>query len=274
MNSLCCRKVDEKMGNSNRVRIGGSPRNKKRTLSSFASFALFVAAAAIALSAIIVRAGKDRAIGIADGETGISSRGEVSSAWTAPDGDEAESPVSSQHSPAGAAQSTREQKQDADATQSASPDELEDSEQTAAIQVMGGSRNYVRPSGGAVIKPYSMNALTYSKTMNDWRVHCGLDIAAEKGEVVKSAGEGKVAGVSEDPLYGTTVVVNQNDGYMVYYRGLNKETAVRTGENIAAGATIGTVGAIPCESADGTHLHIEVMKENRYYNPADALGIR
>ena len=80
--------------------------------------------------------------------------------------------------------------------------------------------------------------------------------------------------IMHDSLYGTTIVINQNDGLMVYYRGLNKDTAVRQGENIAAGATIGTVGEIPCESADGTHLHIEVMKENKYLDPADILGIK
>ena len=274
LRNFCDRKVDEKMGNSNRLNIGGRTRGKKRTLSGYASFALFVAAAAIALSAFIVRTGKDRAIGIADGEAGISAGTGVSSAQALPGEDDAEdAEAAGTESVESETRPTRAPAKETGATEAVT-DEMEDSEQTAAIQVLGGGRNYVRPSGGAIIKPYSMDALVYSKTMNDWRAHCGLDIAAEKGEVVKSAGEGKVAGVSDDPLYGTTVVVNQNDGYMVYYRGLNKETAVRAGENIAAGATIGTVGEIPCESADGTHLHIEVMKENKYYNPADALGIR
>ena len=139
---------------------------------------------------------------------------------------------------------------------------------------MGNSQSYIRPSGGAIIKPCSIKQLAYSRTMKDWRVHNGLDIAAEKGEVVKSAGEGKVTDVMHDSLYGTTVVVNQNDGLMVYYRGLSKDTAVREGENIAAGATIGTVEDIPCEAADGTHLHIEVMSNNKYLDPAEALGIK
>ncbi len=259
------------MKNAKRLTIGTPPRRKKRPLSSYASFALFVAAAAIALSAMIVRAGKN-GIAAADDGRQEADRPRVSSASVTDTPVVTEDAAATEPTTAGSRVSQTTQKREQVSRQDT--DELEDSEQTAAIQVMGGGRSYVRPSGGAVIKPYSMDALVYCKTMNDWRVHTGLDLAAEKGEVVRSAGEGKVAGVSEDPLYGTTVVVNQNDGLMVYYRGLNRETAVRSGENIAAGATIGTVGEIPCESADGTHLHLEVRSENQYLDPAKALGIK
>ena len=263
------------MSNSRRMNIGTSSGKKKRPLSSYASFALFVAAAAIALSAIIMRAGKSGVVGTTDGQSDeVSSRTSSASATLSADdtADSTTDAATAQTTKVGsrATQTTRKQEEE----RGQDSDELEDSEETAAIQVMGDVRNYVRPSEGPIIKPYSMDALVFSKTMNDWRVHTGLDLAAEKGEVVKSAAEGKVAGVSDDSLYGTTVVVNQNDGLMVYYRGLNKETAVRSGENIAAGATIGTVGEIPCESADGTHLHIEVKRENKYLDPAKALGIK
>ena len=254
-----------------KIKIGSSSRKKKRSLSSYASFALFVAAAAIALSAVILRLGKDRLIDTDEEELSITSNQTVST--TA-----AQQTESEQASSSTTAQTSR-------ATQKATQptvkktvedeyDDHEDSEETIAIQVMGNSQSYIRPSGGAIIKPCSIKQLAYSRTMKDWRVHNGLDIAAEKGEVVKSAGEGKVTDIMHDSLYGTTVVVNQNDGLMVYYRGLSKDTAVREGENIAAGATIGTVEDIPCEAADGTHLHIEVMSNNKYLDPAEALGIK
>lgn len=254
-----------------KLKIGSPVRIRKKSLSSYASFALFVAAAAIALSAFIVRMGKENLVDTQDDTTGSTSRQTV---FTSSAREQASKPAESSTT---ARTSQVNRKQTAATTQKVVQDEyddFEDSEQTLAIQVMGNNRTYVRPSGGAVIKPFSMKELVYSRTMKDWRVHNGLDIAAEKGEVVKSAAEGKVTDISQDALYGTTVVVNQNDGLMVWYRGLNKETAVRQGENIAAGATIGTVGDIPCEAADGTHLHIEVMSENKYLDPADMLGIK
>ena len=256
-----------------KIRLNSHMRVKKRSLSSYASFALFVAAAAIALSALIVRMGRDRLIETDEETVSVPSRPTVST--TA--GQQESQPASSTST---SRTSRVKQKPSQPAKEKQTPDEsenfdeLEDSEETAAIQVMGGNKSYVRPLEGAVIKPCSLKELAYSRTMKDWRVHNGLDVAARKGEIVKSAGEGKVTDIIHDPLYGTTVVVNQNDGFMVYYRGLNKETAVRKGESVAEGATVGTVGDIPCESADGTHLHIEVMSENKYLDPAEILGIK
>lgn len=247
----------------------------RKSLSQYASFSLCLAAAAITIGAAAMRAQKDRtALSAEPQESSVSSyeSSDISrNANTQP-----VEPSGTTAEPARQAASVTDNRTET----AAKPDEfedleeMEDSEQTLAIQVLGKNLTYIRPAGGAVTKDYSMDGLVYSKTMGDWRVHQGLDIAANQGEVVKSAAEGKVSGITHDPLYGTTVVVNQNDGLMVYYRGLAKEPAVREGENISAGATIGTVGDIPCESGDGVHLHIEVMQDGKYLDPKDALGIK
>lgn len=260
-----------------RIKLGSPMRSKKRPLSSYASFALFVTAAAIALSALVMRVGKDRLTETADDAFPSASRQTVSTRAAIPDGSGTEEASTTQQTSPAVQNRTKATTRKAAKDENDDFDEFEDredSEETLAIQVMGNARSYVRPSGGAIIKPCSLKQLAYSRTMKDWRIHTGLDIAAEKGEIVKSAGEGKVTDITNDSLYGTTVVVNQNDGLMVYYRGLNKDTAVRQGENVAEGASIGTVGEIPCEAADGIHLHIEVRSENRYLDPAEALGIK
>ena len=260
-----------------KIKIGSPVRAKKKSLSSYASFALFVAAAAIALSAMIIRVGKDRLTDTYDDTAPSTSSRTIATDAEDSGKNAGEYSSSTQNTSRATKKQTR-----ATSTEPAKEvqgdtdefDDREDSEETAAIQVMGNAGSYVRPSGGAVIKPCSLKQLAYSRTMKDWRVHNGIDLAAEKGEVVRSAGEGKVTDVIHDSLYGTTVVINQNDGLLVYYRGLNRDTAVREGENIAEGATIGTVGEIPCEAADGTHLHIEVRSDNKYLDPAEALGIK
>ncbi len=252
-------------------RTGLPMRAKKRSLSSLASFALFVTAAAIALSAVILRLGKDRIIDAEDEPMSIASEQTISTSSVQRGNSE---PTTASTSAQSSDYRRNQTQPSVKKTAEDEYDDHEDSEETIAIQVMGNDITYVRPSGGAIIKPCSINELAFSRTMKDWRVHNGLDIAAEKGEVVKSAAEGKVTDVMHDALFGTTVVVNQNDGLMVYYRGLGKDTAVREGENVAAGATIGTVWEIPCEAADGIHLHIEVMSQNKYLDPAKALGIK
>ena len=257
-----------------------SPRGSRKMRGNYASIMLCIAAAVITVSAAAVRAQKDKAAVPADPPAqNVSSQQSADVETNAPEDNPTPEPKENNSEktvkPAANTDSsvTSNPKKDTDA-QTDEFEDFEDSEQTLAIQVLGKNLTYVRPTGGAITKDYSMNGLVYSRTMGDWRVHNGVDISANKGETVKSAAEGTVSGISDDPLYGTTVVINQNDGLMVYYRGLNKDTAVHEGENVSAGATIGTVDQIPCESGDGVHLHIEVMSEGKYLNPTERLGIK
>lgn len=253
--------------NSNRKR-------RRKSRSSYASAALCIAAVAIALCAAAIRVQKDKSAITSDGATNTtSSQTTKSTETTQSQLSEPQDSVSSQ-APVISKAENQETANQSDTSSVDEYEDFEDSEQTLAIQTMVTADSYVRPVGGAITKDYSMTGLVYSRTMGDWRVHNGLDISANKGEVVKSAAEGTVAGIMTDPLYGTTVVINQNDGLMVYYRGLSEDTAVRQGENISAGTTIGTVGDIPCESGDGSHLHIEVMRNNEYVNPSEVLGYK
>lgn len=65
------------------------------------------------------------------------------------------------------------------------------------------------PVSGEIERGYSVEALSYDVTMADWRTHDGVDILAQQGEVVVAAGDGEVVSVTQDDLYGTTVVIDQ-----------------------------------------------------------------
>ena len=52
--------------------------------------------------------------------------------------------------------------------------------------------NIAAPLTGDTIAEYSMDALSYNQTTRDWRVHNGVDIAAEEGAVVCAAADGTV----------------------------------------------------------------------------------
>ena len=58
-----------------------------------------------------------------------------------------------------------------------------------------------------------MDCLSYNETTRDWRVHNGVDIAAEEGTPVMAAADGQVYTVYEDETMGTTVVIRHEDGY-------------------------------------------------------------
>ena len=127
---------------------------------------------------------------------------------------------------------------------------------------------YTWPVKGEVLRPFSVEALAYDDTMGDWRTHSGVDVAADPGIKVLSAGQGQVTQVYADPLMGTTVVVEQPDGVTVRYSNLAEETAVSQGDTVDTGAVLGTVGDTAiAESGLPSHLHLEMLADGTYVDP-------
>lgn len=130
----------------------------------------------------------------------------------------------------------------------------------------------VMPVSGTVIRDYAMDHLTYNATTQDWRVHNGVDLAAPLGQAVGAARAGTVTAVYDDDYYGVTVVVQHEDGYTTHYAGLAEGPAVSAGDTVAAGQTIGIVGATALiESAQEPHLHFEVCRNGEPMDPAGFL---
>lgn len=260
-----------------KINVNSRRRHGRASRSRFTSAVLCIAAVALALCAAVVRMRKDNKALTDSTSSDTVSSNTVSSQAEAPTSSDSAEQTNTSSAPSIPTQTEQPAANPANTTPDTQTDEyefFEDSEQTLAIQAAAAPGNYVRAVGGAITKDFNMTGLVYSRTMGDWRVHSGVDISATKGEIVKSVAEGTVAGISTDPMYGTTVTVNQNDGLMVYYRGLSSDTAVSVGDKISAGTTIGTVGEIPCESGDGTHLHLEIKRDNKLLNPAETFGYK
>ena len=116
-----------------------------------------------------------------------------------------------------------------------------------------------RPVSGETVSDYSMDALTYNQTTRDWRVHDGMDIAAEAGTEVCAAADGTVYTVYEDETMGMTVVLTHVGGYTTKYSSLSQEVPVAAGDTVTAGQVIGYVGnSALFESAIGDHVHFSV----------------
>ena len=103
-------------------------------------------------------------------------------------------------------------------------------------------KKVARPVVGETVLEYAMDCLCYNPTTRDWRVHNGIDIAAEEGTEVCAAADGEVYAVFEDELLGTTVVIRHEDDYTTRYSSLHTETKVTPGEKVSAGQVIGAVG--------------------------------
>ena len=129
---------------------------------------------------------------------------------------------------------------------------------------------FIKPVEGEILREFAKENLVYSNTLKEWVTHNGIDIKAEKTTIVKSAAEGTIKSIKNDPRYGITVVIEHTNGYVSIYSNLLTAEFVKEGENVKQGQTIGTVGnTASFEIADEYHLHFEILKDNEYLNPSE-----
>jgi murein DD-endopeptidase MepM/ murein hydrolase activator NlpD len=134
-------------------------------------------------------------------------------------------------------------------------------------------RLIVSPVNGNVLAAFSVDQLAYDPTMEDWRVHDGMDIAAKPGTTVLAASSGTVLSVEDDALMGTTVVIGHDGGYQTTYANLQAQPTVQAGDSVSAGQIIGAVGSTAAaESAQSPHLHFAVSKDGDVVDPEEFLG--
>jgi len=130
------------------------------------------------------------------------------------------------------------------------------------------------PVNGEQVLDYAMDHLTYNPTTRDWRVHNGIDYAAEAGTPVMAAADGTVYTTYQDETMGMTVVISHAGGYVTMYSSLDKDVTVSAGDTVEAGQTIGYVGASALlESAVGDHVHFMVTCDNAYIDPEEFLSL-
>ncbi len=132
------------------------------------------------------------------------------------------------------------------------------------------------PVDGTVIKEHDLQNAVYSATMNDYRVHCGVDIETELGSEVVAVADGIIKEVGQDPFMGTTVTIDHGDGLISVYKNLSPDLAsgIKVGKEISEGAVIGTVGeSAIVEIADEPHLHLELTLNGESIDPTELLDV-
>lgn len=130
---------------------------------------------------------------------------------------------------------------------------------------------FVLPAEGYVMKEYSEDALVFSSTMNDYRVHLGVDIAGKAGDPVYAFCEGTVKEIRNDPFMGMTVVLTHANGIESRYMNLAKELPenIKVGAAVTVGSVIGAIGETAlAECADTPHLHFEIFAGGKQVSPS------
>lgn len=126
---------------------------------------------------------------------------------------------------------------------------------------------FIKPILGELIKDFSDSELQYSLTFRDMRLHKGIDIAADKGTPIMSAGKGVVTDVYSDALWGTVVEIDHGNKITAKYCGLNAKPTVKKGDKVDSSTQIGAIDTVPCESVEQHHLHLEFYFNGKAVSP-------
>ncbi len=121
-------------------------------------------------------------------------------------------------------------------------------------------KKFVMPVRGTVSSGYGLR---------NGRMHEGIDILAPEGTPVRAAGYGIVV-YADDELhgYGNAIILDHGDGVTTLYGHLQR-IRVRSGDAVAAGSVIGTVG--DTGNATTTHLHFELRVRGEEVDPSNYL---
>ncbi len=127
-----------------------------------------------------------------------------------------------------------------------------------------------------IVKEWSADVPVFSDTMEDYRVHLGVDLEADAGTPVYAAADGTVESVVLDPMMGQTVVLAHAAGYRTVYRNLRTEIpeGIVAGASVKAGTQIGAVGDTALvEIAESPHLHFELYAEEKCEDPLSQITV-
>ena len=124
-----------------------------------------------------------------------------------------------------------------------------------------------------VLKDYTDSSLVYDATTKLWCTHQGMDFSAIEGQEVKAVYDGVVTKIESSMMYGTVVYLKVSNEVTVVFKGLSSEVSVKEGDQVKKGAVIGKVTSFLAEKADGVHLHLEVLKNDKLINPNEYFSI-
>ena len=129
---------------------------------------------------------------------------------------------------------------------------------------------YLAPATGVISKAHDDSLPVYSETMNDFRVHQGIDIMTAAGADVLATAAGTVSLTWSDPLMGECLSIDHGNGVVSIYKNLavEKASGIKAGAKVTAGQKLGTVGeSALVESAEEPHLHFEMTYKEECVDP-------
>lgn len=127
-------------------------------------------------------------------------------------------------------------------------------------------------SSGSLTKKHSVDTQVFSPTLNEYRVHLGIDIATEASAPVSAVADGTVAQLWEDPMMGWCVALDHTGECVTVYKNLAKDFAdgIEVGATVREGQLLGHVGdTAMMEIAEDPHLHMEMTVKGLQVDPLE-----
>ena len=117
-------------------------------------------------------------------------------------------------------------------------------------------------NGGTITSPFGARYNPYTKIYTD---HNAVDIAHQRGTVIRASYPGEVVRVDNEPRgYGLYIELKHDDGYLTRYAHLDSQEVFK-GDIVYQGQIIGRMGSTG--RSFGFHLHYELLKDGEYLNP-------
>lgn len=129
---------------------------------------------------------------------------------------------------------------------------------------------YIMPVNGVINKSYDDSVPVFSMTMNDYRVHTGIDLDAEVGCAVFACADGVITNIYNDPFWGNCITISHSEDLTSHYMNLATEIPpnIDEGVTVLKGDIIGVTGDTALiEMADSDHLHFEMRLNSIAVNP-------
>ncbi len=133
------------------------------------------------------------------------------------------------------------------------------------IKNLKAAYTFIKPIEGTISSGFGARESEYQNVTG---YHTGVDIAKEKGSVIKASMGGIVDLVSSEGDYGMHIKIRCNNVTTLYAH--CSKIYVKEGQIVAEGDSIAEVGSTG--NSTGNHLHFEIRVEDRFVDPSKIIN--
>lgn len=141
-----------------------------------------------------------------------------------------------------------------------------------SANVSSGLPSFSLPTSGTLTNKHDPELQVFSPTMQDYRVHLGIDIETAENAPVYAAADGTVSKIWIDTLMGYCVAIKHSGNCVTVYKNLASTLpdGISEGASVRSGQLIATVGnSAMVEVADEPHLHFEMTVSDLAVDPLE-----